>query len=898
MNRNRIVGGLNSLRSARQVVLASVAAFAIGGVLAAPSVVGAQTIWTGGTDDWNTPGNWSLGVPNAASGTAFDAAIENGGTAQLTAPPNGSVRRLRVGRLAGGGNLLVDAATLNVTENLHLNETSSAPAAVTVQNGATVSSPSTIVGYTSNTNTDFVITGAGTTFSAATQFVVGNLGSGTAALTIDNGGSLTSGTGLVANGASTPGVVVVRDPGSSWTTATTMTVGGSGTGTMTIENQGLVYVGTSLSINGTSTVNLNGGTLRFNTDVGSSLNRLVYNSGTIQLAGNRTLDSNLTVTYLFGPLLAPPASITIPTGKGLTVEGTAFQFQTNRSVTVNGGRLSSANYVFGTLTNAGGTLVVNNGGTVNTSVNVTMGDVSGSSGIATVSGSGSSWAIGGNATVGSSGIGTLTIQDQSLVYVGSALSINGSSNVNLQGGTLRFNTVSGVNRINFSSGTIQLAGPRAVGSDPAIQTLFGVAPLLPTGKGLSVEGIATLSKPVRIDGGKFQADGVVVGAGGAIEFDRGVLEIGFGGVTGLASLVIPANGEFRTGGVQTTRISGLAGSAITATSYLTLGDESKPNGFYTNGDLNVGPWAVLLADANDAVLDSGALVSLGADGTPGELLTYNGLTLDFGGNIIGLGAVTTPNSVATPFTNNGHISGSNSLQPITLSGYVKGVGTFDNVSFTGTFSPGLSPTALEVGNIALSNTSTLVMELGGTSPSSGYDQIHSSGQINFDGTLQLALINGFTPVVGQSFNLFDWLAVAGTFDVLQLPSIAGLTWNTSQLYSTGVISLAAAGLLGDYNQNGVVDAADYTVWRDHLVSGLPLPNDDSPGVGQDDYARWKQHFGESGGGGAFSGGDRTNQAVPEPASILLCVAIAIGQLALRQKKRGCPAAFATEHPRG
>jgi hypothetical protein len=50
---------------------------------------------------------------------------------------------------------------------------------------------------------------------------------------------------------------------------------------------------------------------------------------------------------------------------------------------------------------------------------------------------------------------------------------------------------------------------------------------------------------------------------------------------------------------------------------------------------------------------------------------------------------------------------------------VKGVGTFDNVNFTGTFSPGLSPAILSVGNIALSSTSTLVMELGGSAAGSG-----------------------------------------------------------------------------------------------------------------------------------------------------------------------------------
>src|SRR5262249_16950560 len=50
-------------------------------------------------------------------------------------------------------------------------------------------------------------------------------------------------------------------------------------------------------------------------------------------------------------------------------------------------------------------------------------------------------------------------------------------------------------------------------------------------------------------------------------------------------------------------------------------------------------------------------------------------------------------------------------------------------------------------------------------------------------------------------------------------------------------------LLGDYNGNGVVDAADYVLWREKSGSTQSLPNDDSPGVGNDDFVRWKSRFG-------------------------------------------------------
>jgi hypothetical protein len=61
-------------------------------------------------------------------------------------------------------------------------------------------------------------------------------------------------------------------------------------------------------------------------------------------------------------------------------------------------------------------------------------------------------------------------------------------------------------------------------------------------------------------------------------------------------------------------------------------------------------------------------------------------------------------------------------------------------------------------------------------------------------------------------------------------------------------SLVGGDAAGDYNENGVVDAADYVVWRNSFPGTTSLPNDDTPGVGQDDYTRWRQNFGNTGGG--------------------------------------------------
>lgn len=54
-----------------------------------------------------------------------------------------------------------------------------------------------------------------------------------------------------------------------------------------------------------------------------------------------------------------------------------------------------------------------------------------------------------------------------------------------------------------------------------------------------------------------------------------------------------------------------------------------------------------------------------------------------------------------------------------------------------------------------------------------------------------------------------------------------------------------AGQQGDFNKNGIVDAADYTVYRDNVGSTTALPNDSSgTPVGTASYDNWKAHFGQ------------------------------------------------------
>jgi PEP-CTERM motif len=89
----------------------------------------------------------------------------------------------------------------------------------------------------------------------------------------------------------------------------------------------------------------------------------------------------------------------------------------------------------------------------------------------------------------------------------------------------------------------------------------------------------------------------------------------------------------------------------------------------------------------------------------------------------------------------------------------------------------------------------------------------------------------------------------------------------SDLTYTG--GTAIAGVPGDYNNNGVVDAADYVLWRKGVA---PLPNevDTTGGAGvtnAGDYTAWRARFGAVSGSGSGLGAG----AVPEPTTALLAL---------------------------
>jgi hypothetical protein len=154
----------------------------------------------------------------------------------------------------------------------------------------------------------------------------------------------------------------------------------------------------------------------------------------------------------------------------------------------------------------------------------------------------------------------------------------------------------------------------------------------------------------------------------------------------------------------------------------------------------------------------------------------------------------------------------------------------------------------------------------------GWDRVPASSS-NLLNEVNLTSMTTFAPT--NSASLGNVFTVGGVRDITFQyagPNDTALRSGLVRYVST------AGGVAGDYNGNGVVDAADYVLWR---KSGPLLNEGRTTGVTDaSDYYFWKARFGAPSGSGA--GSSLGGAAVPEPSLLGLimtgaCIAIGRGR---------------------
>ena len=287
---------------------------------------------------------------------------------------------------------------------------------------------------------------------------------------------------------------------------------------------------------------------------------------------------------------------------------------------------------------------------------------------------------------------------------------------------------------------------------------------------------------------------------------------------------------------------------------------------------------MIVENASSRWLNSGSLVV--GDAGNGGLLVINGGRVTSESGVIGRVAGSTSNVTVTGANSRWSLDlglhvgnqGTGSLTvddggvvtaPGGLSvgpfGTLRGDGQINgNVGNVGVVSPGTSPGTLHInGNYTQQAGGKTQIEIGGPTPGSQFDMLDITGRATLQGTLQVSLIDGFSPT---GFTVFEVVhadgGVIGSFDTLLLPPLPnGMAWSFAETSVSFFLIAQSATLQGDFNDDGHVDAADYVEWR--KTDGMQMG-----------YNIWCSHFGQTAGNGSASS---ANAAVPEPFSSLLLV---------------------------
>jgi hypothetical protein len=255
-----------------------------------------------------------------------------------------------------------------------------------------------------------------------------------------------------------------------------------------------------------------------------------------------------------------------------------------------------------------------------------------------------------------------------------------------------------------------------------------------------------------------------------------------------------------------------------------------------------------------------------------RLTTFSGVNLGEGGQVRLQNATLDAHFVDI---RGGMLTGSGTV--VTGSGPIPG--QVENLG--GTVAPGDGVGTLNIlGRFSNGSGGTLAMEVGGLMPGSGHDQLVVTGAAALSGTLSVSLVNAgsFTPAIGNMFTLLTASeGVGGEFADLMLP--LGFNWRVD--YEPNTVNLVV-GIPGDYSDDGMVDAADYTLWRNAVgTTNRDFDGDGSGIVDAGDYLVWKNHYGQMASGAGV--GDLSN--VPEPASMLLGLIVAAWLTAVRRRRR-------------
>jgi len=265
-----------------------------------------------------------------------------------------------------------------------------------------------------------------------------------------------------------------------------------------------------------------------------------------------------------------------------------------------------------------------------------------------------------------------------------------------------------------------------------------------------------------------------------------------GGSTSNSGTLSITGGTFAaTGGITNSKtLTEAAGSTITIGGALTNGGTMT-----TAGTVNMN---------GGSASNSGTLSITGGTFGPSSTTSFSftnsgtfdvaaGSTFKTGsaGSVTQTAGTTTDDGTITAGTGGLDLNGGSLIGKGTINGNV----TNGNSTSGGTITPGNSTSALgtltDNGTFTQSSKGSLDINIGGTAAGT-FDVLNIKGAATLAGTLNAALVGGFTATIGQSFTIMDFTSHTGTFSDTEIAINGNEHFNVT-VNATDVVLTVAAG---------------------------------------------------------------------------------------------------------